>query len=73
MNSTIKRSLLKSLCYRLIIFALDFIIIYLWTRKTDVALGFGLISNLYTTVIYFFHERLWNRISYGKNPDDKII
>jgi uncharacterized membrane protein len=56
------RSAAKAISYRLIIIILDFAVIYLMTGKTSIALGFMLISNAYTTVAYFIHERIWNKI-----------
>jgi uncharacterized membrane protein len=26
------------------------------------------ISNVYTTIAYFLHERLWARVAWGLNP-----
>jgi uncharacterized membrane protein len=61
-----KRSVVKALTYRVFIVCLDFLFIYLFTHKVDVALGFMVVSNVYTTVGYFLHERLWARIGWGK-------
>lgn len=60
------RSIVKSLTYRLTIVVLDVTVIYILTGRLDAALGFALISNIYTTIAYYFHERLWNRIGWGK-------
>jgi len=59
------RSALKAISYRLIIIMLDFSVIYLMTGKTSIALGFMIISNLYTTLAYFIHERIWSKIRWG--------
>jgi adenylylsulfate kinase len=67
-TSTRKRSLVKALTYRVLIVCLDFTVIYLFTHKVDVALGFMVLSNIYTTVGYFLHERLWERIEWGRVP-----
>jgi uncharacterized membrane protein len=67
-TETGKRSALKALTYRVLILCMDFTTIYLMTGKTQVALGFTLVSNLYTTVGYFFHERLWARVRWGLEP-----
>lgn len=61
-----KRSLLKTISFRLIIMVADFIIIMLITKRYDIALGVLLFSNLSSTVFYFIHERLWNGIHWGK-------
>jgi uncharacterized membrane protein len=65
-----KRSIVKALTYRAFIVCLDFLAIYLFTHKIEIALGFMIVSNLYTTVGYFLHERLWTRIRWGMEPTD---
>lgn len=62
---TERRSLTKALTYRLVIMCLDFITIYLLTGTLKMAVGFMIISNIYTTVAYFVHERIWARIRWG--------
>jgi uncharacterized membrane protein len=65
-SSTRKRSLVKALTYRVVIVCLDFLAIYIFTHKIEVALGFMIVSNIYTTIGYFVHERIWARIRWGK-------
>jgi uncharacterized membrane protein len=60
------RSLVKAVTYRIIIIILDFTVIYLLTGKFDIAFWFMLISNVYTSVAYYVHERIWNRIDWGR-------
>jgi uncharacterized membrane protein len=64
-HRTTKRSLVKALTYRVVIVVLDFSVIYILTGRVEVALGFMVISNIYTTAAYFVHERIWNRIRWG--------
>jgi uncharacterized membrane protein len=66
MIATRKRSLVKALTYRVAIICLDFTVVYLLTHKTEAALGFMIVSNVYTTVGYFVHERIWEKIKWGK-------
>ncbi|HXQ28993.1 MAG TPA: DUF2061 domain-containing protein [Gemmatimonadales bacterium] len=63
--ATPKRSIVKAVTYRLVILVLDFTTVYLFTRTVRIAVGFMIISNIYTTVAYFLHERLWARIAWG--------
>jgi adenylylsulfate kinase len=65
-TETLKRSLVKTFSYRIVILILDFTSIYLFTGKVKIALGFMIVSNVYTTVGYFFHERIWDKIKWGK-------
>ena len=62
---TARRSIVKAMSYRAVIICLDFLVIYLFTHKVDVALGFMIVSNIYTTVAYVLHERVWARIRWG--------
>ena len=65
-KETLTRTIVKTLTYRVFILILDFTTIYLFTGKVKVALGFMIVSNLYTTIGYFFHERIWDKIKWGK-------
>jgi uncharacterized membrane protein len=62
---TARRSVVKAITYRAVIICLDFLVIYLFTHKVEVALGFMVVSNIYTTVAYVLHERIWARIRWG--------
>ena len=64
-SDLLRRSVVKAVTYRIVVMILDFITIYLFTGKVRVALGFMLASNVYTTLAYFGHERLWSRIKWG--------
>jgi len=65
------RSLTKAVTYRIVILVLDFTSVYLLTGKVEVALGFMLLSNIYTSIAYYFHERIWNRITWGKKKANR--
>ncbi len=66
LKDTLKRSIVKSLSYRLVIIILDFTTVYIFTGQVKLAIGFMLVSNIYTTVAYFLHERLWDKIKWGR-------
>ncbi len=65
-EETLKRSVVKTISYRVVILILDFVSIYLFTGQVKVAIGFMLVSNIYTTIGYFIHERIWGKIKWGK-------
>ncbi len=67
---SLSRSVVKTVSYRVIILILDFASIYFFTRQVKTALSFMVVSNIYTTVCYFFHERVWDRIKWGKQIAD---
>jgi uncharacterized membrane protein len=60
-----RRSVAKAITYRTLVMIADFVAIYLMTGALKVAVGFTIISNIYTTVIYFLHERAWARSKWG--------
>lgn len=64
-TTTTKRSIVKAITYRGCIVFLDFLFIYILTRKIKIALGFMIVSNIYTTIGYFVHERIWAHIKWG--------
>ncbi|KWA30260.1 hypothetical protein WL27_26200 [Burkholderia multivorans] len=60
-----RRSLVKAVTYRVLIMSLDFSTVYFLTGATHVALGFMIVSNVYTSIGYLVHERIWARIRWG--------
>lgn len=65
-EETLRRSVVKTISYRVVILVLDFVCVYLFTGQIKVAFGFMIVSNIYTTIGYFLHERIWDRIKWGK-------
>ena len=62
---TVRRSVVKAVTYRLLVMTLDFGAIYLFTGELKIAVGFMIASNVYTTLAYLVHERLWARVGWG--------
>lgn len=62
----IRRSLAKTISWR-IVGTIDTIIIsYLITGTLTIALSIGAIELISKMILYFFHERAWNKILWGK-------
>jgi len=62
----IKRSLTKTISWR-VIGTLDTILIsWLITGTLALAFSIGAIELVTKMVLYFFHERVWNSIKWGK-------
>lgn len=60
------RSIAKSISWR-VIGTLDTIIIsWIITGTLTMAFSIGLVELVTKMVLYFFHERIWNNISWGK-------
>ncbi|VAW22998.1 Conserved hypothetical protein probably involved in assimilatory sulfate reduction [hydrothermal vent metagenome] len=60
------RSIVKAISWR-IVGTIDTILIsWFITGKITLALSIGLIEVITKMVLYFFHERIWNLIKWGK-------
>ena len=61
-----KRSIVKSISWR-IVGTIDTIIIsWIVTGTLSLAFSIGLVELVTKMVLYFFHERIWNGIKWGK-------
>lgn len=71
-NSTYHRTLVKTATYRIAALLADIGVVYALTGRVDTALAFGGIMVVFSTAIYFAHERAWSRVSWGyKNGNGK--
>ena len=72
-EETVRRTIVKTTTYRTIIIILDFVAVYLFTGQLKIAVGYTIVSNIYTTLAYFLHERIWTGIQWGKinNPQNE--
>ncbi len=61
-----KRSIVKSISWR-VVGTLDTILIsWVVTGTLSLAFSIGMVELVTKMVLYFFHERIWNSISWGK-------
>jgi adenylylsulfate kinase len=60
------RSLVKTISWRVAGTAVTAVLVFLFTKKLGVALAIGGFEAAGKLVVYFFHERAWNRISFGR-------
>jgi uncharacterized membrane protein len=64
-HASTRRSIVKTIVYRILIICSDAIIIYVLTHKLVLTLSVIGLSNIASTILYYFHERLWSRITWG--------
>lgn len=64
------RSLLKSITWRIVGTLDTMMISYLLTGKLNIALSIGSIEIFTKMILYFFHERIWNFISWGRRKEE---
>lgn len=60
------RSVSKAVTWRILITINNFLIPYILTGSWKAAAAFLTIATIMNTVLYYTHERVWNRFSWGK-------
>ncbi|OGR15789.1 MAG: hypothetical protein A2559_09125 [Deltaproteobacteria bacterium RIFOXYD2_FULL_66_9] len=63
---TRKRSIVKTISWRVAATLITGVVTYFLTGRLDFAVTVGLTDTLVKFFIYYVHERMWTRISYGK-------
>jgi len=62
----IKRSVVKTVSWRLIGTIATIVISYFITGTMALAFSIGIIEMISKMILYFFHERAWSQINWGK-------
>lgn len=65
-KETQKRSIIKSITFRIAIILADLAVIYILTRRIDATIELTVFTNITSTILYFAHERVWNGINWGR-------
>jgi adenylylsulfate kinase len=60
------RSIVKTISWRFLATATTFTLVYIFTGKLDVALSVGFLEVFLKMLIYFLHERVWDRLKFGR-------
>jgi uncharacterized membrane protein len=60
------RSAVKSISYRALSITVDSAVAYFFTQSFVISAGIVLFVNLYSTLLYYFHERIWARVRWGR-------
>ena len=63
---THKRTIVKTITWRIIATVTTVLTIYYWTDNWSLALASGLVANALKTIFYYIHERLWNMTDFGR-------
>lgn len=66
------RSLTKSFTWRIVVVIVLFLVTYFLTGDVPRASAITIIFNLIQIVLYYFHERVWARIEWGKRGGSMI-
>jgi len=68
---TRKRSIVKSITFRIIATLLTFIVVWIFTKDIVVSSGVTIAENLIKMIAYYFHERAWIKIKWGLDIECK--
>ena len=60
------RSIIKSLSWRVFATIATILIVFAFTRKPILSLGVGAAEIVVKLILYYFHERLWAIIRFGR-------
>ena len=60
------RSMLKAVTWRAGGTVVTFVVAWLITGELTVSLGIGLVDSLVKIVAFYAHERVWNRLHFGR-------
>ena len=72
---THRRSLLKTIIWRVIATTVTMLFSFIWLDKWSSALELALAANVTKSFLYYAHERLWNKSDFGrkKRRDDYTV
>jgi uncharacterized membrane protein len=66
MKVTKARSFIKSLSYRIFGTVTSWAVVYVITGKGSLATLIAIWETIIKVVVYYIHERVWNKISWGR-------
>jgi len=59
---SVKRSIYKTISYRILGSVSSFLIAYVATSDIEISIGVGLSDVVLKPLLYFVHERIWSKI-----------
>jgi uncharacterized membrane protein len=72
-SETHLRSLIKTLSWRLCATVITIVLVFIFTGNIKIAAAVGGVEVIAKLLFYFIHERVWNKISLGKNVANKTM
>jgi len=60
------RSIVKTVSWRITGSSATFLIAYIMTGNLAIAGVIGIIQMISNTILYYIHERIWNKVSWGR-------
>lgn len=66
MSETFSRSLIKTVVWRILATIITFIVVFVFTGSLGDASTITLIAATLLAIGYYFHERAWDKIEWGR-------
>ena len=66
-----KRSIVKALTWRVTATLVTTLVVYSLTREVVLAMSVGFVDAAIKILAYYSHERLWDRINFGRSKEVK--
>ncbi|MBZ9572361.1 DUF2061 domain-containing protein [Patescibacteria group bacterium] len=66
MKANHRRSIIKSISWRFLATLTTMIIVFIFTGEILLSFGVGFFEVILKLILYYIHERLWNRTSWGR-------
>lgn len=75
MQGSHKRTIIKTITFRVFAFLATTLIVYVFTGRIVISVGVAIVESIIKTILYYFHERIWDGIAWGKpkHPLDDIV
>jgi uncharacterized membrane protein len=67
LNDTTSRSLVKTISWRITGSGATFLIAFIMTGNLAIAGVIGITQMISNTILYYIHERIWNKIKWGRD------
>ncbi len=69
-----KRTLVKTITWRIIALTATIVVVYIYSGDAKGSLVIGFSANLIKMFLYYIHERIWNKVQFGriKPPEYQI-
>jgi len=72
MKETHLRSFLKGITWRIIATLTTMILVFIFTGNFVLTLSVGSLEIISKLIFYYLHERVWNRIKWGRYRNKKL-
>ena len=72
-RETHARSIVKTLTWRITATVTTFLLVLIFTGKLTIALTVGVLEVFVKMLFYFFHERIWNKVKFGRHPIEPFV